>query len=287
MMRDTFEIIGLSAAISLTALTIVPSHARGNLGAQDARGESTVTVQAANASLSAMVENWERPAEDMRAMQDLAALSPMVPPAPASLEFPNPTEAMLNVTPPSFLPLPSATMPMDQNPPETNVDAPAPLLSPKSSIRPPKRPDPNAPKPPQPSRSTAKAAPVASAASPSRSQQRAAGSGNGAQAGEATKPSAPSMTKARRNALMSQWGNSIQARIARRAPRGAGKGTAVVRITVSSTGALQSAKVSRSSGNPTIDRLALQAVRSAGSFGAAPKGIARGSYSFSVPIKSR
>jgi protein TonB len=86
---------------------------------------------------------------------------------------------------------------------------------------------------------------------------------------------------------MSRWGGQIQSRIARGAPRGAGKGTAVVTIRISAAGALVGANIARSSGNAQIDRLALQAVQSAGPFAPAPDALGPGPFSFSVPIESR
>ncbi|WP_283616112.1 energy transducer TonB family protein [Mycolicibacterium poriferae] len=79
----------------------------------------------------------------------------------------------------------------------------------------------------------------------------------------------------------------LEGAIARRAPRGAGRGTAVVRLTVAANGTLAGVTLARSSGNLAIDRLALQAVRSAGRFPAAPAGLGAGPFSFSVPIQSR
>jgi len=50
-------------------------------------------------------------------------------------------------------------------------------------------------------------------------------------------------------------------------------------------GTLQSAAVSRSSGHPALDAGALAAVQKAGKFPAAPQGLGKQSYSFSVAVK--
>ncbi|PZR00117.1 MAG: energy transducer TonB [Cereibacter sphaeroides] len=88
--------------------------------------------------------------------------------------------------------------------------------------------------------------------------------------------------------LKATWGAAIRKRVERRKsyPSGAGNasGTATVRIVVSRGGGLSSVSLSRSSGNPALDDAAVRAVRSAGSFPAAPTGLTDASYTFSLPI---
>ena len=87
--------------------------------------------------------------------------------------------------------------------------------------------------------------------------------------------------------MLAEWGSQIRARIARRAPSGAGRGTAVVTITVSGNGALLGVRLAKSSGNARIDKLALAAVKQAGRFPAAPKSLGIARHSFRLPIKSK
>ncbi|MCE8421210.1 TonB C-terminal domain-containing protein, partial [Rhodovulum sulfidophilum] len=86
---------------------------------------------------------------------------------------------------------------------------------------------------------------------------------------------------------MAQWGAAIRARIQRRVPEGAGRGAALVELTVSARGTLVSVRVVRSSGNARLDGLALAAVRQAGRFPAAPAGLGDGARSFSLEVRSR
>ncbi|MBT8476574.1 MAG: energy transducer TonB, partial [Alphaproteobacteria bacterium] len=86
--------------------------------------------------------------------------------------------------------------------------------------------------------------------------------------------------------LLASWGGEIRARVEARKRRiSAGRaGRVVVRITVASSGALNAATVANSSGNARLDAAAIDAVRRAQPFPAAPPGLDRSQMSFDLPI---
>lgn len=288
-MRDSLEIIGASAVVSVIALLLMPVPARVGEDGAGAGGEQTVSVKASSAAVERMVESWETPPETEVEMET-AALEPpempQAPPATAPSEPPAPSV--------SSLPLPDRTAPETSRAPAVDTSPPAPpppRFAPQASPRPPERP---APMPEPQQRTVQPPAPAnpprqqkASQASAPRAQQQAQGTGGGATQGQTQNREQASISPSQRATLMSRWGGQIQARIARRAPRGAGRGTAVVTIRVSANGGLIGASLARSSGNPQIDRLAVQAVKSTGGFPRAPQGLGPGPFSFSVPIASR
>ncbi|MDH3263308.1 MAG: TonB family protein, partial [Paracoccaceae bacterium] len=94
----------------------------------------------------------------------------------------------------------------------------------------------------------------------------------------------------RLRALEAEWGAAILARIARqqRYPAGEhGSGTARVALTVGRDGRLQGVRLAASSGSAALDRAALEAVRRAGRFPAAPQALDKGAYVFAVPMTFR
>lgn len=87
------------------------------------------------------------------------------------------------------------------------------------------------------------------------------------------------------SAAIAAYGGKVRSRVLSRAPRGgAGQGTVTVSFSISPSGSLSSARVSRSSGNPGLDNKALSAVRSASPFPKPPAGARR---SFSIPFRFR
>jgi len=79
------------------------------------------------------------------------------------------------------------------------------------------------------------------------------------------------LSQSQRQSLLANWGASVRARIARRAPRGVGKGRASLRITVSGSGQILGVSLQRASGNTELGRLALADVRKAGRFVKTPR----------------
>ncbi|MBB4020300.1 MULTISPECIES: energy transducer TonB family protein [Actibacterium] len=172
--------------------------------------------------------------------------------------------------------MPDLTPPQAKPPPPP---APAPAPKAESEPRPAAEPKP---------RPKARPAPPAKPSGASQAQ-RAAGSGGGATAGEARSASAATLNPAKAQSLKSSWGAAIRARVERRkrypsSARGA-SGSAVLRITVGRDGSLHGVSVGRSSGNRALDQAAVQAVRAARRFPAAPKGLGDASYTFSLPVQ--
>ncbi|PTV97574.1 protein TonB [Rhodobacter aestuarii] len=122
-----------------------------------------------------------------------------------------------------------------------------------------------------------------------RAESRAAGQGGGVQAGRKAPAAArASLAPGQEQSLLRQWGAELRARIERRKsyPKAAGRasGRVVVQVTVGRDGRLIAAQVARSSGHAALDTAALSAVKRAGRFPAAPKGLSKPSYGFAVPI---
>ena len=118
--------------------------------------------------------------------------------------------------------------------------------------------------------------------------QKAAGSGQGRAKGTGGTSASATLSKGDAATLTAQWGSAIRARIEKRkrypaAAKGAG-GKVTLRLTVNRNGALAGVSVAKSSGHAALDDAAIKAVRSAGRFAAAPKGLADASYSFTLPI---
>lgn len=121
-----------------------------------------------------------------------------------------------------------------------------------------------------------------------RNAQRSAGTGGAAQAGNATASGARSLSRAQQQRLISVWGAKIRARIEsrKRHPGGRG-GRVVVSLTVSPSGQVTAAGISRSSGLGALDRAAVQAIRSAGRMPRAPRELGGAPRSFSLPMDFR
>lgn len=226
--------------------------------------------------------------------------APALAPAPPPVDVPRPQMNVKVEAPPVLVPKLAPTVRLATAPPLPMAQAPKladamPDTSPPPPPPPPKPPEPKPkPKPkPKPAQKqpnpAAKTEPAQKAATNSRAQnaQRAAGQGNRAAAGNQGAAEVATLSSAKRNSLLSQWGAKIRARIARRAPRGAGKGTAVVRITVSGSGRLLSVGISKSSGNAKLDQQAVAAVRKAGRFPKAPSRLGISKHSFVLPITSK
>lgn len=272
-MRDGAEILAVSAVTTLLALAFVPLPDMAGEAGAGSNGETVVNVAASSASVEQMVERWEAPPEAVVSTPEVETPPTMeAPPQPTQPDRPTPTARPLPMAP---------VAPTASTPRNTDTMAPAPRHAPDTAPRPPRRPVAD----PTPGRAPAK---VAAQSSQAQVEQRAQGPGQSANAGQSRQSQTPStVSAATKRTLMSQWGGQIQGAIARRAPRGAGRGTAVVRLTVAANGALAGVALAQSSGNSNIDRLALQAVRSAGRFSPAPAGLGSGPFSFTVPIQSR
>jgi protein TonB len=266
---------------------------------------AALVLEAASAETVAMVRRWQAPPEIAAGLVMPAApalaeapalLVPPAPeapvPAPAVPRLEAPGARVLADVPPSAdafasappvaeaspptpsPPDPGAPVPpaLAEEPPDAEAVASAP---PPDAVRPRPRPEPQALRPPE------AAAPPAPA-QPPRSSAATPGPGGGGQAGQ----TAPG----RLRAAEAEWGATILARIARqqRYPAGEhGSGTARVALTVGRDGRLRDVRLAASSGSPALDRAALEAVRRAGRFPAAPAELDKGSYVFAVPMTFR
>ncbi len=251
----TFTLV--AAAILWGGFVLHPSDP-GSASSGDG-GAQLSSLEASSASIAAMVAEWERPPESQQAvagdLSEPAFAEPPVAPVPHGVDGPAPAAAQ-------SLPEP----PQPSQPPDPAAARPPPPPAPEPAARRVDKPRP---------------------AAPDSAAQRAAGSGGGASAGAARQGTA-TLSKARRDDLMASWGSAIRARIERRkrAPRGGGSGTVMLRLAVSSNGELAGVSVIRSSGQPALDESALRAVTSA-RFPKAPSGLPRGAHAFTLPVTFR
>ncbi len=236
------------------------------------RGDETLTLVASSETLSAMVRQWNRPVD---ALQHIAIPQQVetVAPQTHAVSPPQRAEPVQKQILPDFengpsrisdLPVIDTTVP----PPRTVATA--------ASARPRMRP-------PTP-RKDAKTAPLRQAQSVPR--QAAAGSGRRNASGVKAATKTPAKRQAQNPALMAQWGNNIRAAVERRKrypSNTRARGKVVLTVAVSSSGALSSVKVRRSSGHTALDQAAITAVRRT-RFKAAPKGLKAGVHHFSLPI---
>ncbi|SFA71845.1 outer membrane transport energization protein TonB [Poseidonocella pacifica] len=256
-------------------------------------GDARVSLQAASAQMGELVEEWERPPE---APAEPIEMAPAPPPEPVA-EAPK-IELALEAVPqpvtPSGLALPQMTEappPVDRSitqpppPPEPEPEPkpePEPVVTAeRASIPPVLRPDNLAKPKPEPKKKPA-------ARSAPSEAQRAAGSGGGSNAGAAQQSANASITRGQMQTHLARWGAQISRHVERRKryPREASgaTGRAQLQITVSRDGRLAGAQLIRSSGQPSLDRAALNAARSVKRFPAAPKELTDSVYAFAVTL---
>ncbi|MFC3614184.1 TonB family protein [Lutimaribacter marinistellae] len=168
---------------------------------------------------------------------------------------------------------------------ETEAAEPPPSdAAPVTSVRPPERPAPQPRTEPRPQPQTARKAEKTTTGT---AAQRAAGSGGSAQAGNARSARTATLSKGQQAKLQAVWGAKIRARIerAKRYPRGTNaSGQVSLAISIGRDGQLQGVSIRRSSGNGALDKAAVDAVRRAGRFPAAPKDLPGNSFAFSLAI---
>jgi protein TonB len=89
-------------------------------------------------------------------------------------------------------------------------------------------------------------------------------------------------------ASVAPWRAEIYAHLLRYKPPGSeAKGVVTISFSLARSGALLGAHLAGSSGSPALDQKALQMVRSANPFPAAPVEVAGGPFSFTVPVHFR
>lgn len=290
----TFGLLALG--VHVAAFVTLPEE--GGAVASGAGGDALVSLQASSGAIEQMVADWERPPE---VATELEAPTPPSPPMPSEAALDTPPDPLPDTPAPQAPPQMALMMPQMEAPheavalpsppeptPEPEVSAQAPEVSPPPVARPDPPAAPKRQAKPKVQRKVQKAE-RAQQASVATQGQRAAGSGGGAEAGDGGSAAAATQSRNKLQSLRASWGATIRARIERskRYPSDAGRasGKVTVRLTVSRTGDLISATVLRSSGEPALDRAALEAVQRARRFAAAPTGLNEASYSFSLPMR--
>ncbi|WP_050526431.1 energy transducer TonB [Pseudorhodobacter aquimaris] len=280
--------IALALGLHVGAFALRPAPV-GAISA-GAGGEDLLSLQAANASIAEMVEDWDAPPQPVQAAEpppqqpSQSIEAPKLPTPPVQAPTQTPTQAPAPMALPSLsAALPEADISLPP-PPPPKVTEPDYKPAPTVDVRPPAKPDPQQRSKPQPKKPAKKAAPSAA-----RPAQKASGAGNGTQAGTGGRSAAATLSKATLNDLRASWGASIRSRIERRrtypsAARGA-SGTVTVGLTVSRAGALIDVSVAKSSGNAALDQAAIKAVKAARSFAAAPKGLTESQYRFNLSMR--
>lgn len=282
--------VAVALHIGLFALQPEPAGAVSS----GAGGADLVSLQAADAVLADLVAAWDAPPQMMADLPgDLT--SPQATAAPTLSASPDPApQAMapmaLALAPRAEAP-PGADLSLPPPPPPEPVIAqkPEPVAQPKAEAKPKPRPKDKAKPAAKPPSQQATSKTPAKQSSAGQAAQKAAGAGGGAQAGDGGSAESATLSKARRTDLKAGWGATIRSRIERRKsyPSGANgaSGSVTVQLTISQSGKLMAVSVAKSSGHAALDQAAVKAVRSAGKFPAAPKGLTEASYSFSLPMK--
>lgn len=251
---------GLALALHVAVFGWSPGGTAAVEGAGDG-GAARISLQAASADVAAMVARFD---------------APEVPAAALATPLPPPEFRVPQVELPALAPLPAP----DLTPP------PAPKAEPEP-------PDPAPPKveapPPAPKTEPPPKTKPRATATHDTAGQRAAGSGGGGIAGNNGTAQETVAGTGKAANLRAQWGATIRARIerAKRYPPAAGRvgGTVTVRLSVTRGGDLASVALAASSGNAALDAAALAAVRRAGRFPPAPKGLSQPAYAFSLTIR--
>ena len=301
------RVIGNTLAFSAFALALhvaVFALRPAGSGAEAAgeAGKDVVSLAAAPDSYDEMVAQWEAPPDlvqqtpEMTApappsieaiaqpekighapaplpeMAQMATLSPPVPAAPDSPPAPE-------MTAPDIPPPPPADPELARHKPAAKPAPPKPAPPKKIATRPQKTQPPKAQAP--------KTQAPKTQARPPSTANKAAGQGGGVNAGSAQKAEAATLSRTKRSSLVAKWGASVRARIdrAKRSTRGLASGSVTVQVTVARSGALVGVRVTKSSGNRQLDAAALDAVRRARHFKAAPRGLEAAQYQFSLTLR--
>lgn len=258
MRRSALFPICLGAALALHILPFLVLENGGSTAVgSGSQGSGQMTLAAASQQLAQQAAQWNSPPEVPHFSPEISP--PRVQSQPQFAASPARPEAAL---------------------PVSRLPSPAPLLETEALVdASPVLPDP--PPPPPPARPIAPEEPAVTA-SAARQQERAAGKQHqeikGDAGTEATTSGDPGRTTVN---LKNRWGAAIIARIQRqkRPPRGGGRGTVRLHISVSTKGRLIAVSVAQSSGHAALDQAAIGAVRKA-RLPRSPKAISPGNYRF-------
>ena len=286
--------IAVHAALAMTFQVTRPGAAEPPAGAPITVSGSLASVLGSIASTAAPVEHTAQavevaplPAEPRQPKPELvspvAAQSPgETPPAAAKApaltarsvtENPAATAETASASPMEAL-HPSPVPLLPRQAPPTATARPAPVKrqpSPKPASRTERAHDKNRQKAKRERR------PPKSASRAGSNRSGAAGTNRGGKGGR---------SQASAGAVAS-YGARVRARILSNRPSVPGSGTVVVSFAVSSGGGLRNARVSRSSGQPALDRAALAAVRRSSPFPLPPPGAAPSQLQFDIPFSFR
>ncbi|WP_322867173.1 TonB family protein [Aquicoccus sp. G2-2] len=246
----------------------------GGAVTQGAHGEAEITLEAVPGDIQAVIDGWMATPEPAPQPLDMAA---PVPEGRAPVLRPSMTEAPTAAAPLSDLSAPvlPAAPKVDTR---TAIRLPAAKSKPAEPAAKPKPKTRPKAKPQRPQKKKAAAQPG----------QRASGTGKGKAAGNTGKAKAAGLSKGAQTRLIAEWGSKVRNRILRgkRYPRNTrGSGTVRLLIAVAPSGQLLSARIVRSSGMQSFDKAALDAVRRAGRFPRAPKGLSKSSYAFTLNMR--
>lgn len=276
-MRGVFEFTGftgLALALHVAAFQSLPQGGES----AGSGGDSLMTVAAASGSLSEMVAQWEQPPE-VAESHPVAMPQPSVDPADTSAVStdaaePPVTEPPATVAPRRLAPvMPLRDEALRPDATQSAAQPPAPQAELPPKIRPQARP------------ASQPVKPTPSVSQPPRAASTAAGSGATAERGVRGPAETASLSKSARQTLIAEWGGKIRNRIDRAKPRGGGRGSVVVVLTVGRNGVLQGVGIATSSGQAALDQRAVEAVRSAARFPEAPAALMDASYTFRLPIR--
>jgi len=304
----------LAVAVHLgAAAAVAPRLADAPEGA-GVGGADVLTLAPADAALRAAVADWERapevaaapvatappapddalPPVDAAPSPPPAAIRPTLGPATAAGAAPPvparapAAEAMAAAptamaTPPPDTPaaMPGARAPAPVPPAPTAPPRPATDAAPEVPAKAPPppavaaAPGPDAPRP--------RPRPTPSAPAPAL---QAAGAGGGAVAGSQPQAQAAAGAAEAGRDLLAGWGGRIRAAVERhkRAPVSA-EGVAQVVLSVAGDGGLVALSLASGTGNAALDRAALDAVRAAAPFPAAPEGLGPGPHPFAFSMR--
>lgn len=272
--------IAVTLAVGLhVGVFLIPTEPAGAVSAGSG-GTELVSIEAADEVLADMVEEWEQTPDPIEETAEMDT-----PPEPVEV----PPPELAEIPPPEVPPMPE----LAQLAPPADVTPPPP--PPPEPPKPEPEPEPPKPEPrpePKPKPKAQKEKPKQQVAKPERRENRppspgrqaqvAAGTGGGANAGDGGAAAAATRTKGAAE-LRNGWGAQIRARIERKLRRESRTGRVTLNLTVASNGALVSASLAGSSGDPRIDNMVLNAARSA-TYPAAPKGLGEARASFTVAI---
>ncbi|UWR59734.1 TonB family protein [Phaeobacter inhibens] len=265
-MKRAAELTVFAGIATMIHVALFASAPKSGAEASGGGGDAMVSVQAASATVAEMVETWERPPQTQPQIDTTLTPPQTAPTAPVvpQFELAQAPSAARQIA--LAKPTPDDRLQLDTTPPPP----PPPVAKPRPKQEP-----------------TPQDAPKAAQTSAGRNEQRAAGSGGGAQAGQAGRAAAATAQAGQQAKLKSIWGAKIRARVERNKRRTSGTratGRVLLRLTVARNGQLISHRIAKSSGNAALDQAALKAVARARKFPAAPKQLTLNQMTFTLPM---